>query len=44
MTMLNDVLLEMVENNLVEPKEAYMKSVEKTTFLNALKAKGKDIT
>ena len=43
MTLLNDVLLELVDNNVVEPKEAYMKSVEKTTFLTALKARGKDI-
>jgi hypothetical protein len=26
----------------VEPKEAYMKSVEKTAFLTSLKAKGVD--
>jgi twitching motility protein PilT len=43
MTMLNDVLLDLVESGQVEPKEAYMKSVEKTGFLAALKAKGKDI-
>jgi twitching motility protein PilT len=43
MTMLNDVLLDLVETNQVTPKEAYMKSVEKAGFLAALKAKGKDI-
>jgi twitching motility protein PilT len=42
MTMLNDVLLDLVESGQVEAKEAYMKSVEKVGMLNALKAKGKD--
>jgi twitching motility protein PilT len=43
MTMLNDVLLDLVESNQVEPKEAYMKAVDKTGFLSALKARGRDI-
>jgi twitching motility protein PilT len=43
MSLLNDVLLDLVETNQVEPKEAYMRSVEKTMFLSALKAKGRDI-
>jgi twitching motility protein PilT len=40
MTTLNDALLELVERKLVEPDEAYMKSVEKTTLLASLKARG----
>jgi twitching motility protein PilT len=39
MVMLNDALLELVEQKLVEPKEAYMRAAEKTTFASALKAK-----
>ena len=40
MTTLNDALLELVEKKLVEPDEAYMKSVEKAGLLASLKAKG----
>jgi twitching motility protein PilT len=40
MTTLNDALLELVERKLVEPDEAYMKSVEKAGLLASLKAKG----
>jgi twitching motility protein PilT len=39
MVTLNDALMELVEGKLVEPKEAYMKSVEKQGFAAALKAK-----
>ncbi|MFN8650641.1 MAG: type IV pilus twitching motility protein PilT [Gemmatimonadales bacterium] len=39
MVLLNDALLELVEQKLVEPKEAYMRAVEKSTFAAALKAK-----
>ena len=42
MTTLNDSLLDLVDRKLVEPKEAYMKSVEKTAFLASLKARGID--
>jgi twitching motility protein PilT len=42
MITMNDTLLGLVEEKLVEPKEAYMKSVDKTSFLNSLKAKGFD--
>ena len=35
-------LLDLVEKKLVEPKEAYMKSVDKGAFVAALKAKGHD--
>jgi twitching motility protein PilT len=42
MMTMNDELLNLVEKKLVEPKEAYMKSVDKTSFLSGLKAKGFD--
>ncbi len=42
MVTMNDALLELVDKRLVEPKEAYMKSVDKTAFVNQLKAKGHD--
>lgn len=44
MVLLGDVLLELVENGTVEPKEAYMKSNDKPAFINALKNKGYDIS
>ena len=39
MIMLNDALLELVEQKVVEPREAYLKAVEKASFASALKAK-----
>ncbi len=42
MITMNDTLLELVEQKLVEPKEAYMRSVDKGSFINSLKAKGYD--
>jgi twitching motility protein PilT len=42
MVTLNDALIELVDQKLVEPKEAYLRSVEKTAFANALKAKRHD--
>jgi twitching motility protein PilT len=42
MCTLNDSLMELVDRDLVEPKEAYMKSADKVSFLNGLKAKGID--
>ena len=44
MVTLNDALLELVDAKLVEPKEAYMKAVEKTGFASALKAKKYDVS
>jgi twitching motility protein PilT len=44
MITMNDTLLDLVEKKLVEPKEAYMKSVDKTSFVNSLKAKGFDVS
>jgi twitching motility protein PilT len=42
MVTLNDALMELVDSKQVEPKEAYMKSVEKAGFAAALKAKRHD--
>jgi twitching motility protein PilT len=44
MVTLNDALLELVDGKLVEPKEAYMKAVEKAGFLAGLKAKRHDVS
>jgi twitching motility protein PilT len=44
MLTLNDALLELVEKKVVEPDEAYMKSVEKTGLVASLKAKGFKVT
>jgi twitching motility protein PilT len=43
MVLMNDALMEVVEKKLVEPKEAWMKSVDKGAFEAALKAKGHDM-
>jgi twitching motility protein PilT len=42
MVTLNDALMELVDSRQVEPKEAYMKAVDKTGFGAALKAKRHD--
>ncbi len=42
MITMNDTLIDLVERKLVEPKEAYMKSVDKAAFVNQLKSKGFD--
>ena len=44
MLTLNDALLELVEKKVIEPDEAYMKSVEKTGLSASLKAKGFKVT
>jgi twitching motility protein PilT len=44
MVTLNDALMELVDAKLVEPKEAYMKAVEKQGFVAALKAKRYDVS
>jgi twitching motility protein PilT len=44
MVTLNDALMELVDKRLVEPKEAYMKAVEKAGFAAALKAKRHDVS
>jgi twitching motility protein PilT len=44
MVTLNDALLELVDQRQVEPKEAYMKAVEKAGFAQSLKAKRHDVS
>jgi twitching motility protein PilT len=44
MVTLNDALIELVDSKQVEPKEAYMKAVEKAGFAAALKAKRHDVS
>ena len=44
MLTLNDALLELVEKKLIEPDEAYMRSVEKAGLVASLKAKGFKLT
>jgi twitching motility protein PilT len=44
MVTLNDALIELVDAKQVEPKEAYMKAVEKAGFAAALKAKRHDVS
>jgi twitching motility protein PilT len=44
MVTLNDALMELVDAKLVEPKEAYMKAVEKAGFAAALRAKRYDVS
>jgi twitching motility protein PilT len=44
MMTMNDELMGHVEKKLVEPKEAYMKSVDKAAFVNSLKAKNFDVS
>jgi twitching motility protein PilT len=44
MVTLNDALLELVDARMVEPKEAYMKAVEKVGLAAALKAKRHDVS
>ncbi len=39
MVMLNDALLELVEKRVVEPREAYLRAVDKASFASALRAK-----
>jgi twitching motility protein PilT len=44
MVTLNDALMELVDGKQVEPKEAYMKSVDKSGFAAGLKAKRHDVS
>ena len=44
MLTLNDALIDLVEKKLVEPDEAYVKSVEKSGMASALKQKGHKVT
>ena len=44
MVTMNDALLELVDKKLIEPDEAYVKSVEKAMIAASLKAKGHKVT
>ncbi|CAA9314626.1 MAG: Twitching motility protein PilT, partial [uncultured Gemmatimonadaceae bacterium] len=44
MVTLTDALLDLVDGGLVEPKEAYMKALDKTTFATALRTRGLDVS
>jgi twitching motility protein PilT len=44
MVTLNDALLDLVEKKQIEPDEAYLRSVERSTMSNSLKAKGYTVT
>ena len=44
MVTMNDCLIDLVDARQVEPKEAYMKSVDKGGFLGLLKAKKHDVS
>ncbi|HXJ31058.1 MAG TPA: type IV pilus twitching motility protein PilT [Gemmatimonadales bacterium] len=44
MITLNDCLLDLVEKKLIAPDEAYLKAIEKTMMLQALKARGHTVT
>jgi twitching motility protein PilT len=44
MIQLGDVLIDLVDQGLVEPKEAYMKSTDKQSFMTMLKTRGHDIS
>jgi twitching motility protein PilT len=42
MILLGDVLIDLVDQGIVAPQEAYMKSTDKTAFVGMLKARGHD--
>jgi hypothetical protein len=44
MTTINDALVELVEKGLVEPKEAYLRAVDKGNLATSLKARGFDVS
>jgi twitching motility protein PilT len=44
MVTLNDALMELVEGGLIEPREAWLKSVEKTALVASLKARRHDVS
>src|SRR5687768_2448290 len=44
MILLGDVLLDLVEKGIVEPKEAWMKATDKAAFLASLKTRGHDLS
>jgi twitching motility protein PilT len=42
MIILNDALIDLVDGKLVEPKEAYIKAIDKINFANLLRTRGHD--
>lgn len=44
MVTMNDALIELVDSNLVEPREAYLKATDKVGIVNMLKQRNKDVT
>ena len=44
MVTLNDALIELVDGNVVESREAYLKAVDKLVFANMLKQRGHDVS
>jgi twitching motility protein PilT len=44
MVTLNDALMELVDGRQIEPKEAWMKAVDKTSLLATMRAKGHDVS
>jgi twitching motility protein PilT len=44
MVTLNDALIELVDKKQVEPREAYLKAVDKIVFANMLKQRGHDVS
>jgi Tfp pilus assembly protein, pilus retraction ATPase PilT len=44
MVTMNDALIELVDASLVEPREAYLKAIDKVGIINMLKQRGKDIS
>jgi twitching motility protein PilT len=44
MVLLGDVLIDLVEREIVEPKEAWMKATDKAAFLASLKTRGYDLS
>ncbi len=44
MITLNDALVDLVEKQLVEPQEAYLRAIDKATLANTLKARGFDMS
>jgi len=44
MILLSDVLIDLVDRGIVEPREAYIKATDKGTFLNLLKSRGHELS
>jgi hypothetical protein len=44
MVTMNDALIELVDNNLVAPEEAYLKATDKVGIVHMLKQRNKDVS